>query len=268
MSAIPAFSVSQLEAIAQALDEPTGAQIGALLARVGIEDSDVSTKWRRLFDAFSKQQARDHCANAVCAYAQASMDPVRYAGRADTFALLREKLNVPLAFAGLSLGVDGTLREIDQARTLDEAENRARRLRSELVRRGIHPDVLRFCRAELLQENYFHAVFEATKSVAEKLRQLSGLTFDGAELVDHALGLGASGIPVLAFNSLRSETEQNEHRGLMNLLKGMFGTFRNTTAHAPKIHWIVTELDALDLFSLCSLLHRRLDIAVRTQVEA
>lgn len=48
----------------------------------------------------------------------------------------------------------------------------------------------------------------------------------------------------------------------MNLLKGMFGTFRNVTA--PKIHWNITEQDAMDLLTLCSLLHRRLDAAVRT----
>ena len=35
--------------------------------------------------------------------------------------------------------------------------------------------------------NGFHAVLEASKSVAEKLRQKSGLTSDGADLVDAAL---------------------------------------------------------------------------------
>ena len=37
----------------------------------------------------------------------------------------------------------------------------------------MHPDVLAFCRAELLQQNYFHAVLEASKSVADKLRSLA-----------------------------------------------------------------------------------------------
>jgi hypothetical protein len=54
--------------------------------------------------------------------------------------------------------------------TIDEAKVRANRLRSELERRHVHSDVLAFCRAELLQENYFHAVLEATKSVSEKIR--------------------------------------------------------------------------------------------------
>jgi uncharacterized protein (TIGR02391 family) len=35
--------------------------------------------------------------------------------------------------------------------------------------------------------------------------------------------------------------------------------FRNTTAHAPKIIWNIDENDALDILSLISLVHRRLD---------
>jgi uncharacterized protein (TIGR02391 family) len=52
----------------------------------------------------------------------------------------------------------------------------------------------------------------------------------------------------------------------MNLIKGLFGAFRNTTAHAPKIHWNITEQDALDILTTISLVHRRLDSAVRTHI--
>jgi len=71
-------------------------------------------------------------------------------------------------------------------------------------------------------------------------------------------------MPFLALNTLQAETERDEQKGLMNLIKGMFGAFRNVTAHAPKIHWAVTEQDALDLLTIASLIHRRLDTAVRT----
>jgi uncharacterized protein (TIGR02391 family) len=64
--------------------------------------------------------------------------------------------------------------------------------------------------------------------------------------------------------SLRTKTEQDEQAGLMNLMVGMFGAFRNTTGHAPKVSWPVGEQDALDLLTLASFLHRRLDSAVRT----
>ena len=41
--------------------------------------------------------------------------------------------------------------------------------------------------------------------------------------------------------------------------KGLFGTFRNPTAHAPKIEWNLEEQDALDLFTLASYVLRRID---------
>ena len=130
--------------------------------------------------------------------------------------------------------------------------------------RKVHPDVLRHCKEELLVDNYFHAVFEATKSVAEKIRQMTGLVSDGADLVEQAFSF-KSAVPHLALNSLQAESEQSEQKGFMNLLRGLFGTFRNTTAHAPKITWKIEEQDALDILSLVSLVHRRLDSAIHAK---
>lgn len=42
-------------------------------------------------------------------------------------------------------------------------------------------------------------------------------------------------VPFLAFNTLESETERSEHSGLMNLMKGMSGAFRNVAAHAAGV---------------------------------
>ena len=46
-----------------------------------------------------------------------------------------------------------------------------------------------------------------------------------------------------------------------NLLKGLFGAFRNPTAHGARNIWPMPEDDALDLFSLASYVHRRIDRA-------
>jgi uncharacterized protein (TIGR02391 family) len=70
---------------------------------------------------------------------------------------------------------------------------------------------------------------------------------------------------MLAFNALRTPTEWSEHRGVMNLLKGLFGAFCNPTAHEPRISWPVGEADAYDMLTLASLLHRRIDTAVPTK---
>jgi uncharacterized protein (TIGR02391 family) len=263
---LPSIDEAHLEEICKVLADTTtgltGSEIGALLTRLDIADPNVSaTKRVRLYDALSMRQRRDRCANNVIAFIQASMNPVRYTADPDEFAMKRDELNTVLAFSGYVLGEDGLISQKNKATTLSEAEERARRLERRLRERGVHSDVLKFCRAELVQENYFHAVFEATKSVADKLRDRTGLTSDGADLVENAL---AGQTPVLAINTLQTETERSEQRGFVNLLKGMFGTFRNVTAHAPKIKWPISEEDALDLLSLASYLHRRLDAAVRT----
>jgi uncharacterized protein (TIGR02391 family) len=269
MSAIPEFSDTQLENICNVLADTsrglTGSEMGTMLARLGIPDPmPTMTKRHRLFEALAKRQAQTCSGNAVGAFIQEAMNPVRYTDEHVLFDSRRNALNIILAFCGYSLGEDGKLRLRTQpAHTLTEAEEAAGRLRSELSRREVHPDVLKFCRPELLQENYFHAVFEATKSVADKIREKAGVDGDGSELVDRAFGIGKQGMPLLAFNSLQTETERSEHNGLMQLMKGMFGVFRNVTAHAPKIKWPISEQDAMDLLTIASYLHRRLDTCFR-----
>ena len=71
--------------------------------------------------------------------------------------------------------------------------------------------------------------------------------------------------PVLAINSLQTETEKSEHKGFALLLKGCFAAIRNPLAHEPKILW-QGEDDAADYFSLISLLHRKLDDGVPTNI--
>ena len=100
-------------------------------------------------------------------------------------------------------------------------------------------------------------MLEASKSVAEKLRDRSGLQGDGAGLVDAACGLSTG--PRVAFNALNTEWDRSEHTGIATLMKGMFGTFRNPTAHAPRIAWARSRAEALDMLTLASMLHRRLD---------
>jgi len=195
------------------------------------------------------------------------MTPVRYVGNPEMFEALRVSLNGVLSFSGLLLAEDGSLQRRTPARTLSDAAARTKRLRDEMHRRGVHREVLRFCQSDLLQEDCFDSVFEATKGLGERIREMTGLQEDGAALVDRAFNLGKSGLPMLAFNSLRTQSELSEQNGLVSLMKGVFGTFRNPAAHTPKTRWPVSEPDALDLLTTLSLIHRRLDDAVPTDTE-
>ena len=233
MSDVRPFSQSELEQICGVLGDTggglTGSEIQRLLASLRFADpTPALTKSRRLFNALAERQSRLRSGTPVAAFIQAAMDPVRYTEHPGAFSWRRDRLNVILAFCSYSLGEDGKLRPRDgAAKTLSQAEEAAGRLRAELSRRAVHPDVLKFCRAELVEENYFHAVFEATKSIADKIRDRTSIDADGATLVDRAFLPDTSGLPVLAFNTLQTETERSGHRGLMQLLKGVFGTFRN-----------------------------------------
>jgi len=129
----------------------------------------------------------------------------------------------------------------------------------QLRARGVHPKVLEFCSAELVQSNYFHAVFEAMKSIKSRINDMAKIDGDGASLVDDAFGLTKG--PVIAINELRNQTDEGEQKGFANLLKGLFGMVRNPLAHNAKVEWQMSEQDALDILTTLSLVHRKLDNA-------
>lgn len=235
----------------------TGTEIGKKLGDCKIPDIDpVNTKWKRLYNAFADWQNKRQYSNNILTFIQKSINPARFIGRKEEFEDLRYEINKVLSFIGLELKETGKFIKINQSKTIDDAEKRANRLKDKLKERNTHPDIFKYCKAELLAENYFHSVFEAAKSVADKIRLKSGLTEDGSPLIDKAFSINN---PKIKINDLSTATEKSEHKGFANLLKGMFGMFRNTTAHAPKIKWEINENDALDMFSLISLIHRRLD---------
>jgi uncharacterized protein (TIGR02391 family) len=266
MERVPPFNAQQLESISKTLadtdDGFTGSELGYLLQQCHIPDvSPDMTKWKRLFNALVAMQKSKEFGNHVVVLITEAMNPARYTADPLRFKSRQDRLNAVLAFAGMSVGSDGKVRRTSRAADLDDALARASRLHASLLQRGVHPDVLTFCKAELLQENYFHAVFEAMKSIASKIRYMTGLTSDGADLVTAAFSLGKLDKPLLAINQLQTETDKGEQRGFANLLIGLFGTIRNPSAHNPKIEWPMSEQDALDILTMASLIHRKIDAA-------
>jgi len=176
------------------------------------------TKWKRLFNAFVEWQNEKRVGNHVLMFINRAMNPVQYTADQDLFASRRDELNVVLAFCGKTVAEDGRVRRASVAQNLADAMERARRLHGALANRKVHEDVLKVCKAELLDENYFQAVFEAMQSIASKIRALSGLRSDGADLVQEAFALGKTKSPVLAINNLSTETDEAEQQGFVNLV--------------------------------------------------
>ena len=116
---------------------------------------------------------------------------------------VKERLNKRLCFAGLELSESGKFREIESIFTITDAEYRASRFRKKLEQRETHYRIYEFCNAELLNENYFHSVFEAVKSVFEVIRMKSGLSVDGNLLIEQAFSINN---PLIQINSLSNGT--------------------------------------------------------------
>ena len=246
------FYTGALQAIADALGDTseglTGSEIAHLLASLQHYDTDPSmTKRHRLYNAFAHDQNNRQNHIHILGFIRRAMKPARFSREPGRFEPMRANLNRALAFAGLAMDAAGEIKSVEKAGSLQDAERRARELRADLNSRGVHPDVLRFCSEELLADNYFHAVMEAVKSVADKLRTRCGLTDDGGELISRVL---AGDPPLLAINALKTDSEKSEQKGFANLLCGTFGMFRNPTAHEARINWTMTKEDAEDLLSL------------------
>lgn len=263
------WSYGTLKSVAAVLADTenglTGREIGDLLAQLNMSDPlPAATKRDRLAEAFVARQNRDQSSNRIITFIVAAIEPVRYRDRPDLFTLRQDRLNEHLAFVGLRVNDAGKVARGPRAQTLDEATRIATSIRDELQRRKPHPEVLRYCSVEVLKKAHFHACLEATKSIFDRLRTATGAQGDGAALVDASLSLGKSGTPVLAINELRTQTERDEQTGFANLIKGLSGLYRNPTAHDPRQNRSVSDEELLEVLTMVSMVHRRLDGAPRS----
>lgn len=261
---IKILSTSILEMISGIIGETneglTGTEIGRLLAQANIsetEEDKIITKRKRLFNALAKEQNKNQCSNQILIFIQLVLSPSRFINDKNKFEEWRNKINQQLAFAGYELQENGRYREVKQASTISDVEIKTKNLKQELEKRKSHFEIFKYCKVELLQNNYFHSVLEAEKGLFNRIRELSNIRTDGNALIEQVF----SNNPILIINNFQTSSEKSEHTGFCNLLKGLCSMFRNPTAHEPKIEWEIKEQDALEILGIISYCHRRLDNA-------
>ena len=212
-----------------------------------------------MYDAFAVYQNESQCSNNILNFIALALAPAKYVESPYFFSEKRNQINQQLSFIGYQFNENGKFSEIKQATTISEAQRKADDLKSKLEQRKTHTEIFKYCKAELLANNYFHSVFEANKGLFQRIRDLSLHNDDGNRLIEYVF----SSTPVLIINNYQSKSEQDEHKGFCNILKGLCGMFRNPEAHEPKVSWEVTEQDALEILSMISYCHRRLDNSQR-----
>lgn len=253
-----------LEHIAKAIGDTSNglksSEIAGFLSSCGLVDtSPTLTKWKRLYNAFVTNQNSQQCSNAILKFIQTTVHPIRYTNEQE-FENKRKQINEALAYSGYELQANGKFREVAKATTIREAQQRANDLLNTLQSRGIHNEIFKYCTAELIDKNYFHAVFEACKGLFNRIRSLSYQNTDGVQLVQYVFNH-----PVLVINDYQTKQEKDEQKGFEAILEGICNMFRNPEAHQPKIEWPVSEQDALEILALISYCHRRLDNARRIE---
>ncbi|HFZ6313607.1 TPA: TIGR02391 family protein [Streptococcus agalactiae] len=191
-------------------------------------------------------------------------NPLRYINEASVFEHLKTALNIPLSLKGLTISDNGRIIGTTISKTLPEAKKRFETLDSRLRELKIHSQVLRFCTQELLQENYFHAVFEASKGIFHRIRLLTGSSMDSASLIDQCFKLKEP-IVIINGNKLQTLNEQSEHKGLKNLLLTIAHLYRNSKAHKLKYYNPDSINDAITALTLMSLAHNLLDNCTNTR---
>jgi len=111
---------------------------------------------------------------------------------------------------------------------------------------------------QLYRDGHYKAsALEAYIRVITEVRQRSGLSEDGDRLMNRAFAY-ENQAPVIQFNSLQTEEERDEQKGIMFLYKGIVG-LRNSKAHSNRLFNDPNR--AHDYLALASLLMRLLEIA-------
>jgi uncharacterized protein (TIGR02391 family) len=186
------------------------------------------------------------------------MNPVNFPPPDSDWPKARADLNYAMEFYGYHLDNSGKVLKQAPVKTYDEAVQRHKTLTEKLTPFEIHPTVLKFCKPELLAKNYFHAIFEASKSVFQRIRDLNQSSLDGMQLVNSSFNLKNPSIIINGYTFENNE-EKSEYHGLVSIVSSICYIYRNPKAHTLRLYNPSLENDAVTALMLISLAHKLLD---------
>lgn len=256
----PKFSKVTLEKLSKkiaSVNWVTGRQIDIMFKSFRYSDtSKESTKYKRLFFAFNKEYNKNKDHRFVIKVIEYISDPINFDKNAAYHKSTINEINEIILFEGYCVNDAGIVLKTNKANTISELKSRVDSFKQKLLERNVHSEILKYCSEEILEKNFFHCIFESSKSLLERLRILSGVSDDGNSLIDRCIKKQNSKIKL---NSLTTITEQSRQIGLNYMLKGITSYVRNFTAHEPKIKWMIEESEALEILMIISFLHKLID---------
>lgn len=268
MQSIPRIDQTYLTMICDAFDELedllSDGEVGALLIGSGVEDVfPNSSKHSRLLNAFKNQQNRDNGASTIAVFLRRTGEHLQRRKGDQAVKKYREKINAILSYAGFELNESLSFVAYDANKPIyasADAEERAQNLNRGVKSRHLHPDILLSTRPEfMVGSGYFHCVLEANNLLMEKLKAKTGLRIEGPSVAEHALAFSPDRKPQLILNDFSSDKDYAEQFSLMCMLKALFLMFQDEQTKAFRPAWEMNFEDALDLLSLISFFHRKIE---------
>ncbi|WP_231105508.1 TIGR02391 family protein [Enterococcus hirae] len=252
-------------------DVLTGSKITTMFQYLNFKDFDqinnlptTSTKWRRLNETISYHCSVSKNAKPLFKVTQYVMQPQKFIDKPELWKSTLKAINSKLIFYGFELNDSGKIIPSVRVDSFSEAQKRLLSFQDKLSDYDIHEQTMFYCKEEFLKENYFHAIFEASKGLLNRVRSISELTEDGSLLIDKAFILKRPVI-LIKNNMLSTLTEKSEYNGLKSLLNTIVYLYRNPQAHEPKLYNPKSETDAITAFTLISLAHRILDNCINVR---
>jgi len=153
--------------------------------------------------------------------------------------------------------LEGLISSLEEKR-LDLQEDPTARVRTAFEGLDLHPRISGVC-AELYRDGYYrNAVQDAAIALVNFVKEKSRRhDLDGAGLMTTVF---SKKNPILMFNSLKDQTDQDEQEGMMHLFVGAVLAFRNPRSHALKLD---TPEQALEYIAFLSLLAKHVEQSSR-----
>lgn len=261
---IPLMSQSEIENICKTFpDEVSHSKITRMLAELNLYDIGTTyTKRERTTYAITRFQNLTKTNYALKRIIEYISKPSYIQANQIDWCSFSLNLNRQLQYHGLKINNKGILESCKKTETYSEGQTRYHSLQNKLSTLAIHPKIFTLCKPEILNKNYFHLVFEASKVALETVRNLSGLNKDGNQLIQECF---SGNLPILVINQLKSDTDKSEQAGLKSLLHTIVYLYRNPKAHELKAFSVDSEIDAITALIMISKALYLLDSCHRTR---
>lgn len=257
---MPSLNVQDIELISKILcEEITGSQITTMLTTLRLPIGDTTqTKWRRLSEILINACYQRKSLRPIFDSVEYVCLPSKYIDNPNDWSNLLRNINKVLIFKGFEINDAGKVVIIQKVTSFKDAQLRLKSLKERMKDLDIHPLVLKYCSEELLKENYFHAILEASKGIFFRIREMSGSTLDSGKLIEECFNKKDPTI-IINGNKIQSDGELSAYQGLKHLLLSIAQLYRNTNAHSLKLYNPNDINDAVTALTLMSLAHNLLD---------